>query len=587
MEVRIVHLLLPLLMVGCVGSPKKTEQSVPKTPYAQVRVTEHRLNDDLLTAGLSLAGLRSLQAPAPADAEHPTPAELRRRAIYTSWRGIADLRPGEFGERYGSVSQVSGREWSTFLRLPHARQPHRALVQVPDSFDQTKRCLVVTASSGSRGIYGAIAVAGAFALPQGCAVAYTDKGAGSGVFDFASQIGVQLDGTRASAAEAELEFKPEGQASTTSGVAFKHAHSADFPDADWGWHVLQAAEFGLHALDQAFPELAPFTAQNTRVLAVGLSNGAGAALRAAELDEAGLIDAVVVAAPNITVPGQPSLLEYASTAALLQPCAMPVLTQAPRINPLYPNVAPVRCAQLQQRGLLSGKNVTAQSQDALDQLRAFGFRATSLNTSASNVELDLWRSVLATYLQSYTRAGLGQAMCGYGFAAAAGLSSAQRALWSADFSGLAPSAGVTLLDELASTNAADPSLPGLLCAFDAISAAKADPRSVLARAIGATLAQPKRLRVPTLIVHGRADGLIPIEFTSLPYTEAARAAGATVALWQVESAQHFDAFLAFPSYAQAYVPLLEPLQQALAEGLAHIANAQAWPQDRMISARRP
>lgn len=583
---RFYGLLATVWVLGCASTPKSTEPVMPKnaTSYTQVRVTEHRQGDDLLSAGLGLSGLRALQAPAPADPAQPTAAELRRRAIYTSWRGIADLRPGEFGERYGKVETVIGREWNAFLRLPSARHTHRALVQVPDAFDARKRCLIVTASSGSRGIYGAIAVAGAFGLTQGCAVAYTDKGAGSGVFDFASQTGVQLDGTRAHLGQSELEFAPPTDGSTGDAVAFKHAHSGDFPDADWGQHVLQAAEFGLHALNQAFPELAPFTAENTRIMAVGLSNGGGAALRAAELDSAGLIDAVVVAAPNITAPGQPSLLEYASLAALLQPCAMSELRQAPRINPFFPDPAPARCAQLQAQGFLEGKSLAGLTQSALAKLRAFGFRDATLNTGASNVELDLWRSILATYLQSYTRAGL-KPSCGYRFTAGAA-TPAQQALWAADFSGLAPSAGITLVDGLAVENAADPALPGLLCVYDAVRTAKADPVSALGKALSASLAQPEKLRVPALLVHGQADGLIPMEFTSAPYSLAARDAGARVALWQVESAQHFDAFLGFPSYGAAYVGLLEPMQAAMQQGLDHLLKAEAWPEDRVISPSR-
>src|SRR4029079_14086695 len=152
-----------------------------------------------------LAGLRG--APAPfADADAPTPAELRRRAIQTAWKGIADLGPlGGYGELYGRDASVPGRELHAFAKVPKANLPHRILVQIPDSFDARARCLVVTASSGSRGIYGAIALAGAWGLARGCAVAYTDKGAGSGFFDTATATGSTLDGTVARAADAVLE----------------------------------------------------------------------------------------------------------------------------------------------------------------------------------------------------------------------------------------------------------------------------------------------------------------------------------------------------------------------------------------------
>ena len=140
------------------------------------RETVHRGDDDLLTAGLGLAGLRAMAAPAFADVGSPTAAELRRRAIWNNWRGIADLSAnGGYGEIYGSVANVPGREFSAFATLAGATQPHRVLAQVPDAFDQGRRCVVVTASSGSRGVYGAIAVAGAWGLPRGCAVAYTEK----------------------------------------------------------------------------------------------------------------------------------------------------------------------------------------------------------------------------------------------------------------------------------------------------------------------------------------------------------------------------------------------------------------------------
>src|SRR5690606_39352852 len=123
--------------------------------------------------------------------------ERRRRAILASWTGTADPGPrGGCGRVYGAVPDVPGREYQAFARVPGARSPHRVLLQAPDAFDARARCLVVAASSGSRGVYGAIALAGAWALPRGCAVAYTDKGTGPGYFDLAGDTGVALDGTR-------------------------------------------------------------------------------------------------------------------------------------------------------------------------------------------------------------------------------------------------------------------------------------------------------------------------------------------------------------------------------------------------------
>ncbi|HEV2607343.1 MAG TPA: 3-hydroxybutyrate oligomer hydrolase family protein [Xanthomonadaceae bacterium] len=136
--------------------------------FESIRISVHRVNDDLLTAGLGIDGLRATVPPAFADAEHPTATELRRRAIWNNWRSIADLTPdGSYGALYGSTANVPGREFSAYAKVPGARHPHRVLVQVPDAFDIHKRCIVVTAPSGSRGIYGSIAVAGAWGLPKG------------------------------------------------------------------------------------------------------------------------------------------------------------------------------------------------------------------------------------------------------------------------------------------------------------------------------------------------------------------------------------------------------------------------------------
>src|SRR5205823_5123033 len=109
-----------------------------------------------------------------------------------------------------------------------------------------------------------------------------------------------LAGTRAAVGIDQLEFVPDG-ARADSGIAVKHAHSGDNPEADWGRHVLQAAQFGLEMLDRALPQQAPFTANNTRIIAVGLSNGGGAVLQAAGLDQ-DMLGGVIALAPNVNVP---------------------------------------------------------------------------------------------------------------------------------------------------------------------------------------------------------------------------------------------------------------------------------------------
>ena len=372
--------------------------SRPDFVTGDVRVTVHRDHDDLLSAGLGLAGL--VGAPSPfVNAAHPTPAELRRRAIQTSWKGIADLGPlGGYGTLYGGVPDVPGREYQAFAQLPGAHSPHRVLLQVPDHFDTHRRCLLVAPSSGSRGVYGAISLAGAWGLPRGCAVAYTDKGTGAGYFDYADDSGVALDGTRARRGQATLEFEPKPLSSDT-GIAVKQMHSGDNPEADWGRDVIQAAQFGLAMLDRAFPAEAPFTPRNTKIIATGLSNGGGAVLQAAGLDDGHLFAGVVALEPNVNVPGHGrAMYDYATEAAIWLPCALATerFAAAPFARASDGSIPPAwlqRCATLHAQGKLVGDTVAAQAEHAYAQLRRDGWTDEAMATAASTTAFDLWRPI--------------------------------------------------------------------------------------------------------------------------------------------------------------------------------------------------
>jgi hydroxybutyrate-dimer hydrolase len=583
---KLYPILSALALVACTSQRHGPEISV-STDFltSAVRETAHRDADDLLTAGLGLAGLRGPPA-AFANAEAPTASELRRRAIQTNWKGIADLGPlGAYGELYGNVAGVPGREYQAFAKLAGARSPHRILVQVPDAFDANARCLVVTASSGSRGIYGAIALAGAWGLPHGCAVAYTDKGAGSGYFDTATAAGAQLDGTQAGAGGAELEFVAKS-AAPDAGIAVKHAHSGDNPEGDWGRHVLQAAQFGLAMLERAFPQSAPFTARNTRIIAVGVSNGGGAVLQAAGFDSAGMISGVVALAPNIGVPqagsGRP-LYDYTTEAALLLPCA---LTDArfdaipfARVQGKAAPAWTARCTSLHTEGMLHAVDAGAQAAEALERLHASGWSDAALATAASTTAFDLWRAVAVTYASSYARTGVGNMPCGFRFGArdAAGNprapTAAERAAWWADSSGIPPGAGV-FVEEPASDNAADPTLRGLQCLRDLWSGDGAQAKTLRA-SVAATAARLPRKDLPTWIIHGAEDGLLPIVFNSDAYVSWLRANGRAPIYWPIAHAQHFDAFLAVPGFGDRYVPLLPYGYAALDRMWRHLVEGKA------------
>lgn len=573
-----------LLLAACATSTRSTKENAPV--FDALRTTEHREGDDLLSAGLGLAGLRAPTPPAFADAAHPAPAELRRRALWANWRGIADLAPGGgYGELYGSTANVPGREFSALARVDGAKQPHRVLVQVPDGFDAKKRCVVVTASSGSRGIYGSIAVAGAWGLPKGCAVAYTDKGAGTDYFDLDAGQGVRADGTVGARGDG-LAFEPAATATATGGVAFKHAHSQDNPEADWGRHVKQAAQFALESLDRAFPNAAPFTFDNTRVIAVGISNGGGAVLRAAE-EKDDWLDAVVAGEPNVYASGEGSraLYDYTTEAALLMPCALLHRQGLPQ-PPVTAQAAPSwtqRCAALKAAGLIGGEDAAAQSRSAYDALKARGWTDQALQAGALSVGFDLWRAVAVTYASAYGRYGVGEMPCGARYAALGAdfrpraATAAERAAWWSDASGIPPGAGVALVD-------ADPTAPlkSLQCLRGLWTGDDADAQRVR-RGVDETRAALPRKGLPVVVIHGSDDGLIPPAFSSAPYVRQAQAAGRDVRYWQVRNAQHFDAFLGLPDYAARYLPMLPYVYAALDRVDAHLDSGAALPSDAVIA----
>ncbi|MFC5578725.1 3-hydroxybutyrate oligomer hydrolase family protein [Lysobacter niabensis] len=584
---RFLSILALGLLLGACATGHQERESMPATLQlvSGVRASEHRGSDDLLTAGLGRDGLRAMAAPAFADPAHPTPVESRRRAIWSNWRGIADLVPGGgYGDWYGSTAAVPGREFTALALVPGAKQPHRVLLQLPDAFNAERPCVVVAASSGSRGIYGAISVAGPWALPKGCAVAYTDKGAGTDYFDLDANLGVALDGTVAGT-EATLAFQPvRGDA---HGIAFKHAHSQDNPEADWGRHVQQAAQFALQALNDAYPQRG-FSFANTRVIAVGISNGGGAVLRAAELDGEGWLDAVVAGEPNVNVDGTRALYDLTTEAALLMPCALLDVEGLPA-SPLSAQaraMAPVRCASLAAASVLPAGDAKTQARAAHEALLASGWSEAALRAGALSVDFDLWRAIAVTYASAYGRYGAGEHPCGYGFAAqnpdfsARTAKDGERAAWWADGSGIPPGAGVGIVDT--KFTAPDFTLAGLQCLRALWTGTGADADRVRA-GVAALRAGLPRADLPVVVIHGNDDGLVPIAFTSQPWVAQAQAAGRDVRYWQVRNAQHFDAFLALPDFRARYVPLLPYVYAALDRVAAHLDDpSQPLPASAVI-----
>ncbi len=512
--------------------------------------TEYTAADDLLTAGLGLEGLRS-PPPGFEQPHSPSAAELRRLAMHSAWNALALLGPaGGLGDDgvFRDLAPVAGHEVSALLRLPGAAHPFRVLVQIPARPATSPACLLVAPASGSRGVYGAVPLAGPTALSRGCAIAYTDKGAGTDFHTLDDDRTPTLSGVRVANESDPAPFRVEGEAAP-GALAMKHAHSGDHPEADWGRHVLAAARFGQQQLRA---RLAPDT--ELQILAVGLSNGAAAVLRAAEIDHAGLLNAVVAVMPNITGPGVAPLYDYATLAALLQPCALgdgERTLAKPLGSPLLVALGEQRCASLVDAGVLDA----AAPEAARGLLLDAGFDGPALRLGAGNVALDLWRAVAGSYASAYLRRGPDDMPCGYGLRATAA-EEAQRAAWWASHSGVGPGGGIELIDTLATEAGGDSALPGLLCLRE-LWTGESEESVALRTAVEQTRATAQLADIPVLLIHGREDGLIPAALSSRPYVASARAGGAQrLAYWEIDRAQHFDAFLNVPGVADRLVPIL-------------------------------
>lgn len=647
--------LKPPYITGTIRAHYYPAGTCPTTAWCEA-------GDDLLTGGLGKTGLAQT-APTFADPLAPSSAELRRNAIHTNYRAVLDiLATGGYGTLYGpnvtnagvvttSEGKIPGWEYIAYSDDGTGRQNVTLMVQIPDSFDLSKPCIVTATSSGSRGIYGAIGASGEWGLKQGCAVAYTDKGTGNGLHDLMTHSVGLIDGTRThamtagkdslfTAAISEVQ-RTAFNATTPNRVAYKHTHSQQNPERDWGVNTLQAVHLAFYLLNEKFATKWPdgstritISPANTLVIASGVSNGGTSALQAAEQDLGGLIDGVAITEPTAQAANlyrlqiiqgttqQPAigkpLLDYFTVANLYQPCAALATTSI--TNLLILANAQARCQSLHDKGLVAGADLTAWATDALTKLRAYGWLADSDPLHASHYALAT-PAIAMTYANALGRASVLDNLCGYSFGNTdttgnpiPQVAATQAGTFSTG-NGIPPTSGVNLIYNLAantsagivgkrdtlaaspSTGRTDYALDGALCHRNlVIGANSVDGRpltaedAAYARRLRQGIAEVQlsaRLRgKPTLIVHGRSDTLVPVNHASRAYYGANRLIegnrNRAVSYIEVTNAQHFDGFLAFPDYAARYIPLHVYLIRALNAMYQHLTVGTALPPSQLV-----
>ena len=463
-----------LLLAGCgdnlpepnVLAADTTPQGVTVYSATAPAAGNTAATQDLLTAGLGRSGLGAAAAPTYADPLNPTALELRRNAIYANYRALVDYTAkGGYGTLYGPNVDVAGnattneglipgREYIATVDDGSGRKQTVVAVQVPDSFNRDAPCLVLGPSSGSRGVYGAIASAGEWGLKHGCAVALTDAGKGVGLYDLGDDTVNRIDGTRATrTAAGALNFFAANLTDAARGaynalfpnrVALKQVHSQQNPEKDWGRDTLAAARYAFYVLNDIYGEPAqpaPFNGGNTLVIAGSVSNGGAAVLHAAEQDDAGLIGGVVAGEPVTELPDSSAwgiqlggvpvagvgkrLADFTTYGNLYQPCAALAVGAAMSELTVFNYLvitgqtakAANRCTGLAAKGLVSGADTASRALDALNKLRAYGWTADNDTMHNAHYALGNGPILSAMYPVSYGRFSVADNVCNTSFAA--------------------------------------------------------------------------------------------------------------------------------------------------------------------------
>jgi hydroxybutyrate-dimer hydrolase len=641
------------MALGACGGSDSEVLNIKPTYLGTVTSTNYDgTSDDLLTAGLGKTGLGGA-APAAANPLLPTAAELRKIAIFNNYRAILDITAaGGYGTLYGpnvdangvvttSEGKIAGTEYIAYSDDGTGRQNITMMVQVPTSFNPASPCIITATSSGSRGVYGAIGSAGEWGLKKGCAVAYTDKGTGNGIHDLENntvsvQNGIRTDATvagknsifTANLSNAELaSFK----AAWPNRFAVKHAHSQQNSEKDWGKWTLQAVEFAYYVLNEKYGDLAfdgvrhrrKLTPTNTIVIASSVSNGAGAALAAAEQDTQGLISGVAVAEPEVQLApdnrlsvtrgtttlvgtGKP-LYDYFTLANLMQPCAALVSTATNVFNTVNATIAANRCTALKTAGLITGNTTAEQATSAMAALAAAGWQPESNDLQASHYAFATL-GVTLTYANAYGRFGVQDNLCGFSYAATAAATTtppfappvaASAAALATSFgagNGVPPTIGINIVNNnsvggpsidatsLSSGSVQDYNVAGALCLRELATGTSAN--AVRVQQGMSEVVRSANLRgKPAIIVQGRSDTLLPVAFTGRPYfgmNRIVEGAASKLSYIEVTNAQHFDAFLSFPGYADRLVPLHRYFIQAMDMMYANLKSGAALPASQVV-----
>lgn len=571
--------------------------------------------NDLLTAGWSKQQLAQRKLP---NSDQKIDAQwLRKAAYYNNIIALIDTtEAGGYSKLFGPLNStpISGYEYLTNSLDDQGEFAATLALQIPDNFNWKTPCIIVAASSGSRGIYGAVGTVGSWALTNQCAVAYTDKSTGTGFYFFDSDSGYTVDGLYRKKHQNTLSYVDKNTeqnkaflAKYPTAISTKHAYSLNNVEKDSGRFVEQAAKFALYQINQHFQtennkQHLRLNKQNTLIIAASISNGGAASLQAGELDRDKLFDGIVAAEPNIYiandtkvtiqhnntgyVKGNKNSYQYFVSKNLFGPCALLTekASKAPFSN--HPRVNKKKlndwCQQLRSDGYLVSKEYNKLPEEALQIISNIAGNRKVILEPLMQV-IDLWPALAMTYSNQYGLYNLAENLCSVYFSAIDSqgkpvqLTEPQRQRLFADSNGIPPTAGIKLVSSTQS---------------DAYRQAKcfyqASKESRIENGLNAIQATANLNSIPTIIIHGQDDNLINPNLSSRPYYARAQAndSNLNIKYYEVTNAQHFDAFAALPMYATEFIPLHYYFEKSLDLMLAHLTENKSLPPSQVVKTNK-
>ena len=428
-------------------------------------------------------------------------------------------------------------------------------------------------------------------------------------------------------------------------LALKQVHSQLNPEKDWGSDTLASASYALYAMNQRYGSSdspTPFTAANTIIIAGSASNGGASVLHAAEQDSSGLIKGVVAAEPvtqlgstagfGVMLGGVPvagygkSLADMVTWANLYQPCAAlaapAVMAETSIFN--YMSLtgmnarAATRCDALAAKGLVTGSDTAARSLDALNKLRGFGWTTDSDQMHNAHYALGNAPILAMMYPVGYGRFPVTDNVCNTSLAQVdatgtpVAVNAATKAQSFAVANGTANGtpASVVYNDSVGgakawqfavsvSTGVADFGLDNALCQRALVTGVDSVTGVALSASTTPTLAQSTAVRagmvevqitanlraVPTIIVAGRSDALVPVNNNARAYVaknKVVEGASSKVSYIEVTNAQHFDTFIPFSGFDTRFVPLHIYFVRSMDAMYAYLKSGTALPPSQVV-----